>query len=254
MRIYSWNVNGIRSAEVSFLSFIKNYKPDILLLQEVRAHPDQISYFVKNIAGYNSFFNDSGRAGYGGTAVYYKKKLSIGVETKLRFGILWDEGRCILIKIGDIYILNVYVPNGNSSEDRLEYKFKFYDDLTNLLSQWRKEGRKVVLGGDLNVAHTEKDLFAPQSARNSGFLKEEREWMSSILDLGFIDTFRLFNQEGGNYTWWSMRDPTRKSNKGWRYDYLIVSEDLETRVKKSEILKDVFGSDHCPILMNITSR
>lgn len=251
MRIYSWNVNGIRSAEVSFLSFIKNYKPDILFLQEVRAHSDQISYFVKNIEGYNSVFNDSGKAGYGGTAVYWKNNLDLHIDMDIGNDFLKQEGRCMKVIIKDLNILNIYVPNGNSNEQRLQYKLKFLSELGTYMRDVCKSDGKLVVSGDFNIAHKDIDTFAYKTAKISGFLPEERKWMDSILNGKFIDTFRIFNKEDGNYTWWHMKDRTREKNKGWRYDYFIVSEDLKARVKKSEILRNVFGSDHCPILLEV---
>ncbi len=247
-------MNGLRSAEEQFLSFLKNEKPDVVLLQEIRSEEQQLSFFLRLIPDYATFFNPSGRPGYGGTAIYYKKGCGIkDVSNSVNNSLLDSEGRTIMSDLGGINgikLLNFYTPNGNRNEERLRYKLKFYSEVLKLVSDL--ENTPVILGGDLNVAHTELDLYSPKSNKNhSGFLPEERKWFSELLKLGFSDTFRLFEKEGGHYTWWHMGDPKREKNRGWRFDYFLVSKNLETRVKKAPILRDVYGSDHCPILLEI---
>ncbi len=252
MKIVSWNVNGLRSAEERFLRFIENERPDLLLLQEIRAHPNQLPFFLKLVPNYKVEFNHSGRAGYGGTAVYYKKVLSLDkLSSSTGNEILDSEGRSMFCKLKDLSILNFYVPNGNSSKERLDYKMDFYKSIKGYVIKLLKNNESVIIGGDLNVAHTELDLFAPQTSRNSGFLPKERKWFSGLLEMGFLDSFRIFEKKGGHYTWWHLRDPKREKNMGWRYDYFLVSSDLKDGVKKSKILRGVFGSDHCPILLEI---
>lgn len=253
MKIISWNINGIRSAEEQFLRFLTEYQPDMVFIQELRAHADQLSFFLKNPKGYSSFFNPSPRAGYAGTALYFRNELSdkLHIETT-NDSILVEENRIIEIKYMDFTIINVYIPNGNSSGERLKYKTAYLKELIKYTSKFTKQGEKVILGGDINIAHTEKDLYNPAySQKFSGFLPEERELFDDILKLGFIDTFRYFHKEGGLYTWWHMRDKERKMNKGWRFDYFFVTKDIIQKVIKSSILKDVFGSDHCPIFLDI---
>ena len=244
-------MNSLRSCEDQFIKFIKKYKPEIVGIQELRAHPDQLSFFLKSIDGYNSFFNDSGRPGYGGTAIYYKKGLPITTVTNHTGDeILDSEGRVILIKYNNISIYNFYTPNGNSSEERLKYKLKYYSSILKLAKTLVENNEKFIIGGDLNVAHTEIDVFL-KNPQASGFLPKEREWFTNMLKVGMIDSFRLFNKKGGNYSWWHFRDKTRKENKGWRFDYFLASSNLKSKVKSAGILKEVFGSDHCPIWMEI---
>lgn len=248
MKIVSWNINGLRSAEEHFLRFIDSEQPDLLLLQEIRAHPDQLSFFLKFIPNYKVELNPSGRPGYGGTAVYYKETLFLdNLSNSVGNEFLDSEGRSIFCKLKNIFIFNFYVPNGNRSKERLNYKMNFYKSIKDCATELLKENVPVIIGGDFNVAHTELDLFAPKTSKNSGFLPEEKKWFSDLLEIGFIDTFRMFEKGGGHYTWWHLRDPKRDKNMGWRYDYFLVSKNLESKVKRSEILKNVFGSDHCPI-------
>jgi exodeoxyribonuclease-3 len=249
MKLYSWNVNSLRACEDQFLKFIKKYEPDIIGLQELRAHPDQLSFFLKSIQGYNSFFHDSGRPGYAGTALYYKDSLPVTeVTNDPGDPFLCAEGRVIKIQIKDLNIYNFYTPNGNSSEKRLKYKLKYYSHILALTEQSIERKEKVIIGGDLNVAHTQRDLYL-KNPRSSGFLPEERKWFSNMLKAGLTDSFRKFNKEGGNYTWWHFRDKERKLNNGWRFDYFLVSKNI--KIKGAGILKDVFGSDHCPIWVEI---
>ena len=251
MKIYSWNVNSLRSCENNFLEFVDRYKPDIVGIQELRANPDQLSFFLKFVDGYRNLFNDSGRPGYGGTAIYYKENLGIqDVSKNTKNEILNSEGRVIILKVNNIYVFNFYTPNGSSSEERLKYKLDYYTEMLKLAKELMKKGEKVVIGGDLNVGHTEKDLYL-KYCNSSGFLPEERKWFDEMLDIGFLDSFRMFQKEGGYYTWWHLRDPKREKNNGWRFDYFLVSENLKDRVKSAGILKDVYGSDHCPIWVEI---
>ncbi|MBU0976052.1 MAG: exodeoxyribonuclease III [Patescibacteria group bacterium] len=249
MKLISWNVNGLRSTEKQFLEFMNVIQPDIMMLQEVRAHPDQLNFFLQHIPGYKVLFNPAEQPGYSGTAIYHKKSLGINnVTNQLSSKILSSEGRTIECTCENTKILNFYTPNGTGKEERLSFKLKFYSEILKYITALQKSKYSIILGGDLNVAHTKLDLYAPKENENrSGFLKEERKWFENFLKMGFVDTFRLFQKKGGYYTWWHMRDPKRESNRGWRFDYFLVSKDLKGKVKSSKILKDVFGSDHCPI-------
>ncbi|MCB9790449.1 exodeoxyribonuclease III [Candidatus Nomurabacteria bacterium] len=249
MKIYSWNVNSLRSCETAFLDFIDRYSPDIVMLQELRAHPDQLSFFLKLVPGYGCLFNDSGRAGYAGTAIYYKDSLPVSeVTNELGDDLLEAEGRAIFLRIGDFSIYNFYIPNGNSSEERLKYKLKYHEKILNLAQSRKNE--KVILGGDFNVAHTSSDLYLGK-ANNSGFLPEERRWFDEMLAQGFHDTFRMFEKRKGFYSWWHLRDPERKANNGWRFDYFLASDPLKDSIMNAGISREVFGSDHCPIWVEI---
>jgi exodeoxyribonuclease-3 len=253
MKIYSWNINGIRSAEENLLQFLNEYQPDILLIQELRANPDQISLFLKSVPNYNYLYNDSGRPGYSGTAVYYKKTLKPDLITNdLSNKILNQEGRSIFLKFNNLEIYNFYIPNGNSSPARLKFKLKFYKEILKLAEKKIKKNKKIVIGGDLNVAHKEIDLFRPETAsKHSGFLDTEREWFSNMISTGLIDSFREFDKSPEKYTWWNLRDPQRLQNKGWRLDYFLISENLKKSLKNAEIHKEVFGSDHCPVSVTV---
>lgn len=253
MLIASWNINGIRSAEQKLLDFIDGFKPDFLLLQEVRASINDLSLFLRYIPQYRLEFNYSGHPGYGGTALYYKENAPLEkVSCSTGEGILDNEGRSMIVQLGDLNILNFYVPNGSRGGERLSYKIDFYKSIIRYAKDLVDKRCSVVIGGDLNVAHTEKDLYCPAANKNhSGFLPVERELFNEILGIGFLDSFRIFSSDGGCYTWWHMRDPKRERNNGWRFDYFLVSRQLEGRVRRSTILKDVFGSDHCPILLEL---
>lgn len=251
MKIYSWNVNSLRNCENHFLNFLSDYSPEIVMIQELRAHPDQISFFLKSVNGYKFIFNDSGKLGYGGTALYYKEGLNVLEASKtLNNKVLDSEGRVIFLRVGDVYLYNFYTPNGNMSQKRLDYKLNYYSNILQLGKRLVKEGKKVVIGGDLNVAHTKLDLW-PKRSYMSGYLPQEREWFSNMISAGYIDSFRYFHKKGEHYTWWSLRDKERKENKGWRYDYFLVSKNMEKEMKGAGILKEVFGSDHCPIWVEI---
>ncbi|MHC1716383.1 MAG: exodeoxyribonuclease III [Candidatus Dojkabacteria bacterium] len=251
MKIYSWNVNSLRSCENKFLQFLKEYEPDIVCIQELRANPDQISFFLKFVDGYHCLFNDSGRPGYAGTALYYKDTLDVQEITKTTGNEILDtEGRVIKIKVGDTTLFNFYTPNGSASDIRLRFKLSYYSEILKMVKGLVEKGEKVIVGGDLNVGHTHKDLYL-KDCKTSGFLPEERKWFDDMLDIGFVDSFRIFQKEGGYYTWWHLRDPKRERNNGWRFDYFLVSENMKDMVNSAGILKDVYGSDHCPIWVEI---
>jgi exodeoxyribonuclease-3 len=252
MKLVSWNVNSLRSAEEKFLQFLNKEKPDILMLQELRAHPDQLSLFLKFVPGYEAIFNHSGRPGYGGTAIYFLKEIAPKITKKVGNEILDAEGRTIYALLGNLHLFNFYVPNGSGGGKRLKYKHQFLQQIGSFVQKLLSAKQSVIIGADMNVAHTELDLYSPQTNRqSSGFLLEARKIFDQLLAIGLTDTFRLFETSGGYYTWWSLCDRTRSKNQGWRYDYFLISPDLKDKVKKSVILKDVFGSDHCPIMLEV---
>lgn len=253
MRLISWNVNGIRSAEKEFLNFMTMEEPDVMMVQEVRAHPDELSFFIKHIPGYQVKFNPSLKRGWSGTATFYKDSIPFEkVSTISGNNVLGSEGRTVYSQFQNLFIFNFYTPNGSSSDERLKFKLKFYNEILIYLKQLINEGNSIIVGGDLNVAHKEKDIYDPtRFKKHSTFLPVERKWFSNLLKLGLIDTFRMFEKEGDHYTWWHMRDPKRRRNRGIRFDYFLVSKDLERKVSESKILKETFGSDHCPIALEI---
>lgn len=249
-RFISWNVNGIRAAEKKdFINIVKGLSADILGIQETKAQPDQLSDELKNIKGYHAYFHSAEKKGYSGVAVYAKNK-----PLKVIEGIANDkfdsEGRVLTLEFHDFFFVNIYFPNSASELKRLNFKLEF-NDLLQQFVQKLSEKKSVVICGDYNVAHKEIDLKNPKTnTNNAGFTPEERAWMDRFLESGFIDTFRLFDQAGNNYTWWSYRYNARAKNIGWRIDYFCVDKKSEKRVLGAEILSDILGSDHCPVLLD----
>lgn len=248
MKILSWNVNGLRAAyRKGFLEWFLADEPDILCLQEVRALEEQLPSELREMEGYHAYFCPAEKKGYSGVAIYSKMKPQ---NVKNGFGIerFDSEGRTLIADYGDFVLFNIYFPNGTSSEERLQYKLEFYDALLDCVKDMNKEGKRVVICGDVNAAHKEIDLAQPKEKQTvSGFLPEERAWIDRLLSAGYIDTFRMFNQEPEHYTWWKFGQNARKRNLGWRLDYFFVSEELRDSVKSAFILSDVMGSDHCPV-------
>ena len=246
MKIISWNVNGIRSAiRKGFSEWLEREDPDILCLQETRARPSQLEGIVDLPPGYHAFWNWPSRKGYAGVSVFTR----IGpreVVKDIRAEGFDDEGRSICLDLGAFFLVNVYFPNGRSGRQRLDYKMDFYERFLKFVGTL--SGKGIVICGDVNTAHKAIDLARPKSNRyTSGFLPEEREWMDRLLGRGFVDSFRVFNREGGHYTWWDLRTGSRERNVGWRIDYFFVSESMKGLLNKAFIMSEVEGSDHCPI-------
>jgi exodeoxyribonuclease-3 len=246
----SWNVNGIRAIEKKgFLEWFLKEKPDILCLQEVRAEEDQIPQELKKIFGYLVYFNPAQKKGYSGTAVYTKIKPE-KISTKIGFKQIDEEGRFLRLDFRNFILINLYIPNGGQNKESLDYKLKFYDYLTKYLGKIKN--KPIILAGDFNVAHKEIDLAQPKENQDSiMFTPKERQQIDKMLDLGFVDTFRQFHKEGGNYTWWAYYSFARQKGLGWRIDYFFTSESLEKKLKKAFILDKVMGSDHCPVGIEI---
>jgi len=247
-KLISWNVNGIRAAyKKGLLDWFKDAKPDILCLQETKAHPEQLTEDLLSVKGYKSFFSSAEKKGYSGVVTYSKPE---PVEVKNGLGVkkFDSEGRFIITDYKEFILFNIYFPNGKASQERLDYKMEFYETFLKHLKKLLKQGKKIVICGDVNTAHKEIDIARPkENEKISGFLPIEREWIDKFLDAGFIDTFRVFNQEPDNYTWWDMITRARDRNVGWRIDYFYISENLKKNLKSAFILSDVMGSDHCPI-------
>jgi len=251
MKLISWNVNGIRSTEQSFLRFLKDEDPDILMIQELKAFPDQLSFFLQMIPGYNTFWNPANRPGYSGTAMFYKNTLPISNAMKGK-GDSDDEGRIVTLELPDYIIVDGYFPNGCGNADRLEFKLDFYDHFLDYTKELISSGKKMIIGGDFNVCHTEQDIWSIHAYKNrSPFLEVERDWLTNMLDLGLLDTFREQNPKIPRRTWWHAQDKDRPDSKGLGIDYFVVSNSLRNNVTRAEILRDVYGSDHCPILLEI---
>ncbi len=248
MRLLSWNVNGLRAVyKKGFLEWLGKDKPDILCIQETKCSQDQVPAPLKDIPGYHSYFLSGAKSGYSGEGLF-TRELPKDVRFTLEIKGFDDEGRAIVADYGDFLLFNVYFPNGKASPERLQYKLKFYDLFLELVDRLKSEGRRIVICGDVNTAHQEIDLSRPrQNEKISGFLPVERAWMDRLVQHGFLDTFRLFHPEPGNYSWWDLKTRARERNVGWRIDYFFVSDNLKDAVKSAFILKEVTGSDHCPV-------
>ncbi|MFW5711972.1 MAG: exodeoxyribonuclease III [Spirochaetota bacterium] len=252
--IVSWNVNGIRAAQKKgLLDYMMSESADIVCLQETKANPDQLTEELTAPDGYSSFFSSAQKAGYSGVAVYTRQKpLEVNLLGVPEFD---SEGRALVLEYPHFILINGYFPNSQSEGARLEYKLGFCDTVLELCNTLVSDGKNVVVCGDYNIAHKPIDLARPkQNEGNPGYLPEERAWMSKFLDAGYTDTFRMFNTEGGNYTWWSYRTRGRERNVGWRLDYFCVNDRFSDRVRRSEIRSEVMGSDHCPVFLELASE
>lgn len=246
MKFISWNVNGLRAcAKKGFFDFLNETKPDILALQETKMQKDQLTF---EFEGYHLYMNDAQKKGYSGTLVLTKEKpLSVSYDIE---GIDHPkEGRVITLEYPDYYFVNAYVPNSKDGLLRLDYRMLWEDDLRAHLVKL-DQIKPVIYCGDLNVAHQEIDLKNPDTNhKNPGFSDEERNKFSELLKAGFVDTFRFLYPETIKYSWWSYRMQARERNIGWRIDYFVVSERLKDKLKSADILNEVYGSDHCPVVL-----
>lgn len=250
IKIISWNVNGIRAAlKKGFLSFVEKENPDILCLQETKAHPDQVDEMLKNYE--HHYWNSAEKKGYSGTAVFSRiKPLSVmyGKDTENHRG----EGRIITLEFDGYFLVTVYTPNSGRGLTRLDYRQEWDKRFLKYLLEL-EDKKPVIVCGDLNVAHTDIDLANAKSNYNktAGYTQQEIDGLERYFKHGFVDTFREFNKEPGNYTYWSYMFNARKKNIGWRIDYFLVSKKLKSKVKEAFILKEVMGSDHCPVEIEI---
>lgn len=263
MELISWNVNGIRSIHKKgeLVPFLRMVKPDIACFQETKSEEYQSEV---DLPDYEEYWNSSKeRKGYAGTAIFTKiKPLSIifgfpedmleGYTLKDEYGDLNEEGRLISAEYEDFFIVNVYTPNAKPDLSRLTLRHKHWDPAFLAFLQQLEKRKPVIFCGDLNVAHTPDDLANPKANEGEhGFTKEEREGMDRLIEAGFVDTFRLFRKGKGHYTWWTHFSNARARNIGWRIDYFFVSKDLSSCVRSARIYPDVFGSDHCPIFLEL---
>ncbi len=252
MKIISFNVNGINSTiKKGLLDFIHEEDADIYCFQEIKSDENTIDKSFLELEGYHRYWNTAEKKGYSGVMTLSKSKALSSVHGT---GVNeYDkEGRVLTTEYNDFYLVNAYVVNAQRGLTRLDYKLEWNDALLDHLENLKSQ-KSVVLCGDLNVAHKEIDIENPKSnKKNAGFTQEERDWFTKLLDKGYVDTFREFNTEPKNYTWWSYRYNAREKNIGWRLDYFVVNQDFMDRVNKSEILADVQGSDHCPIRLTLS--
>ena len=250
MKIISWNVNGIRAVlKKGFLDFMNQEKPDIICIQETKASPEQVDL---NLDDYPyKYWNSAIKKGYSGTAIFSKIK-PITIENNLQIEKHDQEGRVICFELDNYYLVTVYTPNSKRDLSRLNYRYQEWDvDFLKYLKKLESI-KPVIFCGDLNVAHKEIDLKNPKpNKRNAGFTDQEREGFENYVRSGFVDTFRIFNKEPNHYTWWSYMFNSRAKNVGWRIDYFCVSNAIKNKVHKAQILPDVMGSDHAPVLIEI---
>jgi len=252
MKIVSYNVNGIRAAlKKGFIDWLKSANPDVICLQEIKAQEDQLDLSVFEAAGYGyNYWFSAQKKGYSGVAILSKTKpnnvvFGTGIES------MDFEGRNIRADFDGVSVMSLYLPSGTNLA-RLEHKLEYMDLFQDYINTLKKDIPNLVICGDYNICHEAIDIHDPVRNKNvSGFLPEERAWMSQFLNNGFIDAFREFNPEPHNYSWWSYRANSRANNKGWRLDYTLVSQPLKEKLKRAVILSEAVHSDHCPVLVEL---
>jgi exodeoxyribonuclease-3 len=253
MRIISYNLNGIRAAmNKGLIAWLKTNPADIICIQETKAHKDNVDYKQFNDLGFHDYWFSAQKKGYSGVAVFTKQKpdaVTMGTGHKESD----DEGRVIQLDFGKVRLINAYFPSGTSGDERQSFKYTWLDTFHQYLEQLKKTHPNLILCGDYNIAHKEIDIHDPKgNKKSSGFLPEEREWMDAFLKAGWVDTFRHIHPEPHRYSWWSQRFPSvRLQNKGWRIDYISVTEPLKKNIKDAEIYPDVKHSDHCPVYLQL---
>lgn len=256
MKVITYNVNGLRSALTKgFTDWLAQEQPDVVCLQETKAQPEQIPTLELEALGYRSYFFSAQKKGYSGVAILTK---IVPDRVEYGMGILpYDqEGRFLRADYGDLSVVSVYHPSGTSGEERQAFKMTWLEDFRHYVMALHKIRPKLLLCGDYNICHRPIDIHDPvRNAGNSGFLPEEREWMSLFLDSGFTDTFRYFHpEEPQHYTWWSFRANARANNKGWRIDYCMTTPELLPQLKDAYILPGVKHSDHCPVVVELKNE
>jgi exodeoxyribonuclease-3 len=252
MKIISYNVNGIRAAlKKGFIDWLKSANPDVICLQEIKAQKDQLDLSVFKNAGYHyNYWFSAQKKGYSGVAILSKKEptnvvYGTGIES------MDFEGRNIRVDFDGVSVMSLYLPSGTNLA-RLEHKLEYMDLFQDYINTLKKEVPNLIICGDYNICHEAIDIHDPVRNKNiSGFLPEERAWMSQFLENGFVDAFREFNSEAHNYSWWSYRANSRTNNKGWRLDYTLVTQSLQEKLKRAVILSEAIHSDHCPVLVEL---
>lgn len=251
-KFISYNVNGIRAAlKKDWLKWVKSENPDVICIQETKAHKEQLDLEDFEKAGYNTYWYSAEKKGYSSVAIFSQTEpdhieYGCGIEKYDR------EGRIIRADYGDFSVLSCYFPSGTSGDERQAFKMDFLSDFKTYIEELKKTRPNLLISGDVNICHTEIDIHNPKTNKDtSGFKPEERKWVSDFLDLGYVDTFRVFNEDPDNYTWWSYRAGARGNNKGWRIDYHFVTETLREKLTNASILADAIHSDHCPISVEL---
>ncbi len=247
MKIFSYNVNGIRAAlNKGFADWLNAAEPDVICLQETKAQKEQIDTTLFEQLGYKHFWHSAQKKGYSGVAILTKTN-PINVQEGTGIEHMDIEGRVIRVDYKNISVISLYLPSGTNI-NRLEYKFKFMDDFLDYINSLKKDFPRLVICGDYNICHRAIDIHDPVRNKNiSGFLPEERQWIDTFINCGFVDSFRYLNPEPHQYSWWSYRANARINNKGWRIDYNLVSDNLKNNIKRAYLLPEVKHSDHCPV-------
>lgn len=248
MKLISWNVNGLRACMTKgFIDYFNQEDADIFCLQETKLQPHQIELVLK---GYHQHWHSAERKGYSGTAIFTKEE-PLSIQHDFNLGKFDDEGRVMTLEFENFYMVNAYVPNSKEGLLRLDYRMEWEDCLRDHLNELKKK-KSVIYCGDLNVAHQEIDLKNPKAnRRNPGFSDEERAKMTTLLESGFIDTYRYLYPDQIEYSWWSYRFNSREKNTGWRIDYFVVSKGIEEKIRAARIDNHIYGSDHCPVVLEI---
>ena len=248
MKLLSWNVNGIRAAvKKGFLEYLEDQNPEIICIQETKAHKEQLTSEILEDHGYFTYWHSGHKKGYSGVATFCKEE-PLYIQEGIGIKKYDDEGRVLITEHNKFLLYNIYFPNGQKNEERLKYKLDFYDDLLPIINDQVESGNNVIVTGDWNTAHRPIDLARPNENKNtSGFMPIEREKVDEYILNGWIDTFRLFHEEGGRYSWWTYRFGARDRNIGWRIDYFFVNEGMVEICTDADIHQNIFGSDHCPV-------
>ncbi len=251
IKILSYNINGIRAAlRKNLLNWIKEYDPDIVCFQEIKANEDQFDKSLFSDLGYYNYWFSAQKKGYSGVGIITKIK-----PENVIYGTGIDymdfEGRNLRVDFKKFSVMSLYLPSGTNI-NRLNFKFQYMDDFKTYINNLKSKVPNLIVGGDFNICHKAIDIHDPiRNAKVSGFLPEERDWIDNFIKDGFVDSFRIFNNSPHNYSWWSYRANSRNNNKGWRIDYLLAVEKLKKNITQSYILNDVVHSDHCPIGLNL---
>jgi exodeoxyribonuclease-3 len=252
MKLITFNINGIRSGiKKGLIEWLKSESPDVFCLQEIKLSETHLVEEHFTSCGYHCYWYPAQKKGYSGVATFTKVK-----PTQVYYGMNMEpydfEGRAITVELEDKLIVNTYFPSGSSGDLRQDFKFKFLDDYIVFIDDLKKLNKPIIICGDVNICHKEIDIHNPKTNKNtSGFLMEERNWVTKLLDAGFVDAFRSINTKPHNYSWWTYRAGARQKNKGWRIDYFFVDKVIENEIKAARIHSDVVMSDHCPVSLDI---
>ncbi len=255
MKLFSWNVNGVRAIEKKgFLDWLSSESPDVLCIQETKAKFEQLPDTLQNIDGYFSYWHSAEKLGYSGVATFSKKE-PLHVQYGLGIDKYDKEGRVLITEFDNFLLYNIYFPNGQKDEIRLQYKLDFYDDLLEIIDDQVASGNNVIVAGDWNTAHKEIDLANPKANANySGFLPVERAQLDTYVNHGYVDSFRLFHDEPDRYSWWTYRFGARQRNIGWRIDYFFTNQEFADNISDADIHEDIMGSDHCPVSIELVDN